>query len=137
LPNILDELKRLLDLDGDALEIQYRHTLENLAKAGAILGTIFRKSQNKIRTGGFFLAAHDYISHNYKLDKVEKKFLKENTFKGWEIVDGAARLCVMNLYLHGINGEDSPVVVGDSLIADPGERFDMVLTNPPFGKKMF
>jgi len=25
--------------------------------------------------------------------------------------------------------------VGDSLAADPGERFDMVLTNPPFGKK--
>jgi type I restriction enzyme M protein len=86
-------------------------------------------------TGGFFLAAHDYISRNYKLDKAEKKFLRERTFKGWEIVDGAARLCVMNLYLHGIGSDESPVVVGDSLIADPGEKFDLVLTNPPFGKK--
>jgi type I restriction enzyme M protein len=41
--------QKLLDLDGDALEIQYRHTLENLAKAGWMLSTIFRKSQNKIQ----------------------------------------------------------------------------------------
>jgi type I restriction enzyme M protein len=41
----------------------------------------------------------------------------------------------MNLYLHGIGGEESPVVVGDSLMSDPGKRFDVVLTNPPFGKK--
>jgi type I restriction enzyme M protein len=41
----------------------------------------------------------------------------------------------MNLYLHGIgvNGSSSPITVGDSLAADPGARFDMVLTNPPFG----
>jgi type I restriction enzyme M protein len=41
----------------------------------------------------------------------------------------------MNLYLHGIGGDESPIEVGDSLISDPGERFDVVLTNPPFGKK--
>jgi type I restriction enzyme M protein len=83
-------------------------------------------------TGGFILAAHDYISKKYQLDKEQKKFLKYNTFKGKDIVDGVVRLCVMNLYLHGI---DSPIEVGDSLISDPGERFEMVLTNPPFGKR--
>jgi type I restriction enzyme M protein len=41
----------------------------------------------------------------------------------------------MNLYLHGIGGDESPIEVGDSLISDPGKRFDMVLTNPPFGRK--
>jgi type I restriction enzyme M protein len=41
----------------------------------------------------------------------------------------------MNLFLHGIGGEESPIEVGDSLISDPGHRFDIVLTNPPFGKK--
>ena len=86
-------------------------------------------------TGGFFLAAHDYISHQYPLDKEQKRFLKFDTFKGWEIVDSAARLCVMNMYLHGIGGDESPIVVGDSLASDPGERFDCVMTNPPFGKK--
>jgi type I restriction enzyme M protein len=42
---------------------------------------------------------------------------------------------VMNLYLHGIGGEESPIRTGDSLISDPGDRYDMVLTNPPFGRK--
>lgn len=40
----------------------------------------------------------------------------------------------MNLYLYGIDGEESPIIVNDSLISDPHERFDTVLTNPPFGK---
>jgi type I restriction enzyme M protein len=50
-------------------------------------------------------------------------------------VDGVARLCVMNLYLHGIGGEESPIEVGDSLVAEPKEHYDIILTNPPFGKK--
>jgi len=83
-------------------------------------------------TGGFLLLAHDYISRNHQLDIEQKRFLKSEAFKGKDIVDGVVRLCVMNLYLHGI---ETPVEPGDSLIADPGERFDMVLTNPPFGKK--
>ncbi|MGI9194591.1 MAG: N-6 DNA methylase [Actinomycetota bacterium] len=86
-------------------------------------------------TGGFFLIAHDYISRKYQLDKEQKKHLKFEAFRGWEIVDGAARLCVMNLYLHGIGGDESPITVADSLAADPGDKFEMVLTNPPFGKK--
>ena len=83
-------------------------------------------------TGGFLLAAHDYISETYPLDIEQKRFLKSGAFKGKDVVDGVVRLCVMNLYLHGI---ESPVECGDSLIADPGDRYHMVLTNPPFGKK--
>lgn len=86
-------------------------------------------------TGGFFLIAHRFISENYPLDKEQKRFLKQHTFRGKDIVDNVVRLCVMNLYLHGIGGEVVPIDVGDSLISDPGNRFDMVLTNPPFGKK--
>jgi type I restriction enzyme M protein len=86
-------------------------------------------------TGGFLLASHDYISKNYALDKEQKKFLKFEALNGWEIVDNVARLCVMNLYLHGIGGEDSPIIVNDTLVSDPGRRFDMVMTNPPFGRK--
>jgi type I restriction enzyme M protein len=86
-------------------------------------------------TGGFIIAAHDYISTNYQLDVEQKRFLKFNTFSGKDIVDSVARLCVMNLYLHGIGGDTSPIEVGDSLINDPGTRYDMVMTNPPFGKK--
>lgn len=86
-------------------------------------------------TGGFILASHDYISKHFSLDIEQKKALRSKTFKGWEIVDNAARLCVMNLYLHGIGAEESPIIVADALASDPGERFDVVLTNPPFGKK--
>ena len=86
-------------------------------------------------TGGFLLASYNFISKNYSLDKDEKKHLKFNALKGQDIVDAVARLCVMNLYLHGIGGDESPITVGDSLISDPGERYDFVLTNPPFGKK--
>jgi len=89
-------------------------------------------------TGGFIIAAHDYISSNYQLDLAQKKILKFKTFSGKDIVDGVVRLCVMNLFLHGIDGEDGencPIETGDSLIADPGKRYSMVLTNPPLGKK--
>ncbi len=86
-------------------------------------------------TGGFIIATHDYISHNYQLDVEQKRFLRFSTFSGKDIVDSVARLCVMNLYLHGIGGDTSPIEVGDSLISDPGTRYDIVMTNPPFGKK--
>jgi type I restriction enzyme M protein len=86
-------------------------------------------------TGGFIISTHDYISNHYQLDVEQKRFLRFNTFSGKDIVDSVARLCVMNLYLHGIGGDTNPIEVGDSLISDPGTRFDMVLTNPPFGKK--
>jgi type I restriction enzyme M protein len=87
-------------------------------------------------TGGFLFLAQNYIiDHCPNMTKEEKRFLKESTFKGWEIVQSTARLCAMNLLLHGIGGEDLPIVVGDALASDPGERFEIVLTNPPFGKK--
>ena len=88
-------------------------------------------------TGGFILAAHDYmVEQNKNMTKAEKKDLKEKTFKGWELVQSTARLCAMNLMLHGIGSDENlPIIVSDSLAADPGDRFDLVLTNPPFGKK--
>jgi len=86
-------------------------------------------------TGGFFLAAHDYITGQYDLTKDQKEHLKHGGFNGWEIVPETARLCVMNLFLHGIGEEEGPVTVDDSLMSKPPETFDMILTNPPFGKK--
>lgn len=88
-------------------------------------------------TGGFLLAAHDYIKRHQRLSREQWQHLNQEALHGWEIVDAAARLCVMNLYLHGIGHDrsESPIRVDDSLASDPGDRFDMVLTNPPFGKK--
>jgi type I restriction enzyme M protein len=97
-------------------------------------------------TGGFLIAAHDYVAqHHGPLDRDQWGHLNHQALHGWEIVDNTARLCVMNLYLHGIgsamlttsgaNSGQSPIHVDDSLASHPGEYFDMVLTNPPFGKK--
>jgi type I restriction enzyme M protein len=86
-------------------------------------------------TGGFLIVTHDYLS-KLPLDKEQKRLLKYDTFTGTDIVDSVARLCVMNLFLHGIGGNQSPIQGGvDSLLSDSGKRYDMVLTNPPFGRK--
>jgi len=90
-------------------------------------------------TGGFFLAAYDYIadSKNFSLTKAQKEFLKNSTFYGNEIVAGARRLALMNMFLHNIGDIDSETFIlpTDSLVAEPRFRVDYVLTNPPFGKK--
>jgi len=88
-------------------------------------------------TGGFFLAAYDWIVANNQLDKEEKEFLKNNTFHGNEIVANTRRLCLMNMYLHNIGEIDGESFISsnDALVSDDGSRYDYVLANPPFGKK--
>ena len=88
-------------------------------------------------TGGFLFAAHNHVAdHNPNLTREEKKHLKEKALRGWELVQSTARLAAMNMMLHGIGSDKSvPIVVADALATDPGERFDVVLANPPFGKK--
>ncbi len=199
-------------LDGDALDVQYRHTLVELGRQPGTLGVIFRKAQNKIQdpsklkrlvsdlidkeqwmtmdadvkgdayegllaknaedvksgagqyftprpliqamvdvmrplashrvcdpaagTGGFLLSAYEHMKTAF-LDPDEKRFLRDEALRGWEIVDATARLCAMNLLLHGIGTPqgNSLVTVDDALRTAPSDHFDMVLTNPPFGKK--
>src|SRR5258706_5051815 len=88
-------------------------------------------------TGGFFLAAYDYLVDHHDLNKAQKAFLKHQTFFGHEIVANTRRLCLMNMFLHNIGEIDGESLVSsnDALIADSGKRFDYVLANPPFGKK--
>jgi type I restriction enzyme M protein len=202
----------LVRLDGDDLDLHYRHVLVELGRSPGTLGVIFRKAQNKIQdpaklrrlvsdlidkeqwmtldadvkgdayegllaknaedvktgagqyftpraliqaivevmhptastrvadpaagTGGFLLAAYEEMKSD-QLDPDEKQFLRDDALRGWEIVDATARLCAMNLLLHGIGTPEgeSLVTVDDALRSQPSDHFDMVLTNPPFGKK--
>lgn len=204
---------RLAPLAGDELELQYRHTLEALAREKGLIGTIFRGAQNKLTdpaklkrvvslidaetwigigvdvkgaiyegllernaaevksgagqyftprplieamvrvlapqigetvhdpacgTGGFLLSAYEFMKVHggaQARDRTAQRRLREQTFSGNDIVDEVVRLCAMNLYLHGIGNGDSPIRNVDALAADPGERYDVILTNPPFGKK--
>lgn len=202
-------------MEGDRLEVHYRHTLETLGKQGGMLGLIFRKSQNKIQdpaklrrlivdlignedwlvmssdvkgdayegllernaqdvkggagqyftprsviqamvecmnpkpgevvydpacgTGGFLLAAYDQIATHCKLNRDQKKHIRYEALRGIELVDGVSRLCAMNLFLHGVGPDDDerepPIKTDDALRNEPDARADVVLTNPPFGKK--
>src|SRR2546429_1411722 len=93
-------------------------------------------------TGGFLLIAHDFVRNHNKLDKKQLTFLNTEQLRGVELVDSVARLCCMNLVLHGIGAGPGqaadathvPVMVKDALAGKHGE-YEMVLTNPPFGKK--
>jgi len=212
-PSIIPEQyrwARLAGKEGDALELQYRHSLEELGKEPGLIGTIFRKAQNKLTdpaklrrvvsliasegpwigigvdvkgqiyeglleknasevksgagqyftprpvidaivkcvhpligetvcdpacgTGGFLLSAYDFMK-NQKQDRELLRHLRHDAFQGIDIVDEVVRLCAMNLYLHGIGNGGSPVRQGDALAIAPRERYSVVLTNPPFGKK--
>jgi len=203
--------EKLGPLAGDDLELQYRHTLEALAKERGLIGTIFRKAQNKLTdpaklkrvvslidnetwigigvdvkgaiyegllernaaevksgagqyftprplidvmvrlvdprigervhdpacgTGGFLLSAYEHMRQQPGAqDRGNQRKLREQTLSGVDIVDEVVRLCGMNLYLHGIGNGDSPIKSGDALASDPGGRYNVILTNPPFGKK--
>jgi type I restriction enzyme M protein len=88
-------------------------------------------------TGGFFLAAYDFLVAAHALNKPQKAFLKHETFYGNEIVAGTRRLALMNMFLHNI-GEidgDSMISPNDALVASSPKTYDYVLANPPFGKK--
>ena len=89
-------------------------------------------------TGGFLLTAHEYVQTQFgkSMNKAQKKYVKENLIDGMELVANTARLCAMNLFLHGIGGDESIIHAGtDSLAKTWGKQYSMVLTNPPFGKK--
>jgi len=89
-------------------------------------------------TAGFLLAAHAKVAENVAtFTPPQREKLRSSFVHGVELVDGTARLAAMNLLLHGAGDPrgDSLIEVKDSLIADPGTRYSVVLSNPPFGRK--
>ena len=88
-------------------------------------------------TGGFLLAAYEWL-RRMAMSEDDNLFLRTQALQGADIVPNVARLCAMNLYLHGIGSDPNypPITIGDSLAKQPTKRVDTVLTNPPFGKKV-
>ena len=206
--------QRLLDAQGDQLEREYTRMLVDLAREPGVIGTIFRKAQNRIQdaaklrrlvidlidkenwsgtgtdikgdayeellskgasdkgsgagqyftpraliqaivdvvrptiadtvvdpacgTGGFLLVAHEYAARRAEsMTPTQRAKLQDDFVRGYELVDGTARLAAMNLLLHGMGTADgdSLIEVRDSLVSDPGHRWSVVLSNPPFGRK--
>ncbi|MGH3932834.1 MAG: HsdM family class I SAM-dependent methyltransferase, partial [Pseudonocardiaceae bacterium] len=90
-------------------------------------------------TGGFLLAAYEYIREHYgdELSPEDAQHLSEGGISGVELVEDTARLAQMNLLLHGIGKANGPelIEVHDSLAEAPRQRATLVLANPPFGRK--
>jgi len=86
-------------------------------------------------TGGFLVAAYEWLIGETKgaLDRQLAKRIRKGTYFGQDLVARPRRLALMNLYLHGI---EPTIALGDSIYEPPtSDRFDVVLTNPPFGTK--
>ncbi|HEX5719314.1 MAG TPA: N-6 DNA methylase [Thermoanaerobaculia bacterium] len=88
-------------------------------------------------TGGFLVAANRYIrkgSRGLANSKIGQKPRLGQLFVGVELVTSAFRLCLMNAFLHGIEGN---ILLGDSLspLGTELPKADVIITNPPFGTK--
>jgi len=86
-------------------------------------------------TGGFLVCSYEWLMERTgeALKREVAWRIKSRTYYGTELVARPRRLSLMNLYLHGLVTQ---IYLGDSLYEpDPGKRYDVVLTNPPFGTK--
>jgi type I restriction enzyme M protein len=89
-----------------------------------------------VGTGGFLVSAYDWLYQQAKRGAFERdvaKRVRRDTYYGEDLVARPRRLALMNLYLHGI---EPKIRLGDSIYDPPTpDRFDVILTNPPFGTK--
>jgi type I restriction enzyme M protein len=85
-------------------------------------------------TGGFLLAAWERMKANPDARDRRRQVRMRARLTGVDIVPDVVRLCAMNMYLHGAARSESTIERADALIKKNGE-YDVVLTNPPFGKK--
>lgn len=86
-------------------------------------------------TAGFLMVAYEWLMSETKgvLDRRDVKRIKTQTYFGQELVPRPRRLALMNLFLHGL---EPRIYLGDSIYEpERGERYNLVLTNPPFGTR--
>ena len=85
-------------------------------------------------TGGFLLAAYDHMRVQSK-DIEKQEQLKNRLLFGADITPLVVTLASMNLFLHDIGVNKSPVKLQDSLIEKNDDLYQVVMTNPPFGTR--
>lgn len=85
-------------------------------------------------TGGFLLVAYDHMRGQSK-SASKLKHLREQGLRGQDNTSSVVTMGSMNMFLHGITGEKSPITLGDSLLQRPETLADVVLANPPFGAR--
>jgi type I restriction enzyme M protein len=95
----------------------------------------FRICDPAVGTGGFLVCAYEWLVAEAKgvFDRADGIRIKSKTYFGQDLLPRSCRLAMMNLYLHGV---EPNIYRGDSIYEpDRGERFDVILTNPPFGTR--
>ncbi len=95
----------------------------------------FKLSDPACGTAGFIVAAYEWLIKKSKgaLDKKTAIRVRRSTYFGEELVARPRRMALMNLYLHEV---EPTIRLGDSIYEPPtNDRFDVILTNPPFGTK--
>lgn len=85
-------------------------------------------------TAGFLLAAYDFMK-NQSNNEDKLRFLREEAIYGTDNTALVVTLASMNLYLHGIGTNRSPITCDDSLEKTPSRLVDVILANPPFGTR--
>jgi len=96
----------------------------------------FRICDPACGTGGFLVCAWEWlISQEVSGGVFDRSdyFIRKKVYHGQDLVPRPRRLALMNLFLHGV---EPHIHLGDTIYGpDRGERYDVVLTNPPFGTK--
>ena len=85
-------------------------------------------------TGGFLLAAFEHMKPQSK-EIAKQSFLKNNALFGADNTALVVTLASMNLYLHDIGTDKSPIICQDSLLDTSDRMYDVILANPPFGTR--
>ena len=86
-------------------------------------------------TGGFLVASYEWLKDETggAFDRDTALRVRKRTYFGQELVARPRRLALMNMYLHQV---EPHITLGDSIYEEPSrQRFDVILTNPPFGTK--
>lgn len=142
-----------LDVDVDVKGAIYEGILERIGndKAGtgqyftprALISAMVEVTRPKIDevvidpacgTGGFLMKAYEYMFPQSK-DFNKINFLKQKALHGYDNTPLVVSLASMNMYLHGLDTNTSPIELRDSLLKEPDILADVILANPPFGAR--
>jgi type I restriction enzyme M protein len=112
------------------------HSIVECMKPDPRVHSEFTISDPACGSGGFLVAAYEWFLQQTKggaIDRTVAKRVRTKTYYGQDLVARPRRLALMNMYLHGV---EPTIALGDTIYEPPSsQRFDVVLTNPPFGTR--
>ncbi len=159
--NRIDELRFRTHAEKHEMSHLYESKIQNMGNAGrnggeyytprplirTIVKVVAPKIGDKIYDGalgsaGFLCEAYDYLKNSkgkpQNLTTKDVEILQKNTFYGKEKKSLAFVIGIMNMILHGV---EAPNIIHTNTLSEniadiqEKDRYDVVLTNPPFGGK--